>query len=771
MKKIFMFVAALAAVSCNEVALEDLTPSIGDKAEALADGTLTEIFGNESLTIAMGRSESSTRVSVDTSGEVWNTTWDSGDIICGFFAPGEGESFSEYGYLQMIDFDPEVATFEGAALEEGWMRRLYSYPGFGYSIAYVSGKLCSYVDLSTQEEGLKYTHLISASLSAEVDAEVMPTMYHVAAAADLNIRFTNVGDAEYSLTSVELLNVPVVKYISLYEDYDSESICSYTTSGTMAISVDPRSIAEYSDASTQESVKFNVHPFDVAAGGSLSIRFTFSDDMGRSYTTISEVVNESSDVVSFVRGTYNTINSICDMSTLESNSNEFTLSEISASNIPSTDNWYITDTTASTTDFAGFSAAISALSTSGRSISVTFANLEAIPAYAMFGTEESSTSFASSALSSVTAPAAKSIGDYAFYYASSLSSVSLPEVESVGNAVFCNCSNLSSINLPSATTIGDDAFYYCIALKEIDLPEVTTIGSSCFYYCSNATSISLAKVEAISDSALAYCKSMTYLYAPEATTVGSYAIRQCDALENISLPKVSYIGDHAVQYCDALTNMDFPSLVEISDHVFQGNISLVSVSLPQLQRLDEYGFAACSALESVDLPEAINIPDGTFNYCALLKEVNLPSVTFVGSVAFRGCTALETLLFPSLEEVDSQAFYSCTALKTVSMPRATTFNSYAFNYVSTIDTWELCTDPGVELLQFGKSGSLFHNGSTANTTLYIGSVNADMVDGNVLSAPLGSYSHPVQVTFKEIIIVDNSVEDEGVEDFGEGSEI
>ncbi len=769
MKKLLIWAtAAFAAVSCNEVALEDLTPSIGDKAEALADGTLTEIFGSEPLTIAMGRSNNSTRVSVDTSGEVWNTTWDNGDIICGFFAPGEGESFSEYGYLQMIDFDPEVATFEGAALEEGWMRRLYSYPGFGYSIAYVSGKLCSYVDLSTQEEGLKYTHLISASLSAEVDAEVMPTMYHVAAAADLNIRFTNVGDAEYSLTSVELLNVPVVKYISLYEDYDSESICSYTTSGTMAISVDPRSIAEYSDASTQESVKFNVHPFDVAAGGSLSIRFTFSDATGRSYTTISEVVNESSDVVSFVRGTYNTINSICDMSALESNTNEFTLSEISASNIPSTDNWYITDITASTSDFAGFSAAISALSTSGRSISVTFANLEAIPAYAMFGTEESSTSFASGALVSVTAPEALSVGDYAFYYASSLKSFSASKLTTVGSDTFYNVATLSSLNIPAVTTIGDYAFYYNSSLTEIELPELTTMGEAAFGTCKGLTTVSLPKLTIIPDSAFTYCTALTTVSTPEATYIGTYGFNQNTALQHVSFPKVEYVGKYGFSYA-GLVSMEFPELAESGDYVFR-NTSLVEVNLPKLKNIGEYDFSSCDALVKLSCAEATEIAGGAFNYSEALQEVYLPKVETIGTVAFRGCGSLTALSLPETTTVSSNAFYNCNGLKTVSLPKATTFDSYAFAYISSIETFELCTAPGVVMLQFGQSSRQFVSGSTENTTLIVGSLNSSMVDGNYFYPPI--YNGTSTYLFKEIIIVDNEVEDEsGVEDFDEGSEI
>lgn len=125
----------------------------------------------------------------------------------------------------------------------------------------------------------------------------------------------------------------------------------------------------------------------------------------------------------------------------------FYLSEISATAMPSGDDWVVLDSSASATDFAGFSAAIASLADGGRAVSVSFPNLALIPDYAIFGAKSTSSSSSFSALVGVSADVAISLGDNALY----------------------GCSGLKTLEMPSATTLGALSLYECSALETIKM--------------------------------------------------------------------------------------------------------------------------------------------------------------------------------------------------------------------------------------------------------------------------------------------------------------
>lgn len=136
-----------------------------------------------------------------------------------------------------------------------------------------------------------------------------------------------------------------------------------------------------------------------------------------------------------------------------------------------TDTWEITDSEAATTDFAGLSAAIQALSGSGREISLKFPNLDTIPNYAIFGTA-SSTSMSSTpldALASVSATKATSVGKQAFSYCTALISIDMPAATYIKEGAFSFGSSLESASLPSVTVIDEHVFYDCLSLEELYL--------------------------------------------------------------------------------------------------------------------------------------------------------------------------------------------------------------------------------------------------------------------------------------------------------------
>jgi hypothetical protein len=76
---------------------------------------------------------------------------------------------------------------------------------------------------------------------------------------------------------------------------------------------------------------------------------------------------------------------------------------------------------------------------------------------------------------------------------------------------FDGCSTLTSVSLPAATTIGNSAFSYCTSLTSVSLPAATSIGDSAFYDCSNLASVSLPAVISIGDYAFSDCTSLSTL--------------------------------------------------------------------------------------------------------------------------------------------------------------------------------------------------------------------------------------------------------------------
>ncbi len=772
MKKITLFIAAaFAMASCSEIAFDEQPLNLEGNT-ALENGTLTEIFGNDfSLKVATGNSDASTRISVDSQGDVWNTTWDENDVIAAFFAPGIDQSFTEYGYYQMTEYGAEVSTFTGAACEEGYVRRLVAYPDYYAGFAYVSGKLCAYVDLTSQVEGLKRTYMIDGELLDATSETAIPTMYHIGAAADLSLHFKNVGSREYTITSVELLNAPATIYVNLAEAIDSENLCAYTTYSSMIIDVEDRKISEYNSEEDEVSIKFNINPMSIAAGSSLTFRISLNDESGNEYCYTAEIENTTGSAVNFERSTYNTIRATCDMDNVVANYTDITLADLSATNIPETDAWTITDTTATTADFAGFSEAIAALSGTTRKIKVNFPNLEAIPAYAMFGTELESTTYASSALYSVTADAAKSVGDYAFYWASALSSASFASATSTGVSVFECCYLLSTVNLPSVVTLGDYTLASCTSLSKLDLPEVLTIGEYGCYFCSAMTELSMPKATVVSQSGFAYTTSLESVDAPEVVEIQDYGFQQ-SALTSLNMPKLTSTGTYTFSHCEFET-VELPSLKSMGTYTFSNCDTLISVYLPVVESITSGSLCNCDALVTIDAPTATYIAEGACLDDGALVNLNVPMSTYIGNTAFRFCTSLQDLYFPYVEEVGNNAFYSCTSLKSIYMPSASVFDSYAFIYITTVESFEVATAPGVMITQFGQSNSIFYSGSVANMVFTIGSLNAGyVVDDLYFNAPQYNGRTTKMGPFKEIVIVDNEVEDEsGVEDFGEGSEI
>ncbi len=141
------------------------------------------------------------------------------------------------------------------------------------------------------------------------------------------------------------------------------------------------------------------------------------------------------------------------------------LAHFSSSSYPSESNeWTITNATATADDFDGLRDAITAISESGsdRLITITFSDLKIVPARAFLaGWDQDMT-----ALSSVALPSAIELGENVFENCAGLSVIKTPKVKTVGNAAYKG-SGIKKIALPRAITVGTEAFVNCKALTSV----------------------------------------------------------------------------------------------------------------------------------------------------------------------------------------------------------------------------------------------------------------------------------------------------------------
>ncbi len=742
MKHRFLFAAALlfAATSCVENTIEDYVTPFVEGDLAAFNGVLTELSGNEgSITVAM--SDASTRISVDATGEIWNTTWDSTDKLIAFYAPAGASSFTYYSSLYMDEYDPEVSTFYGSTDYAGWSRRLVYCPG-EMEYIYANSKIYLNADITNQQEGLKHTFMIDSEYVTVAESDTAtPSMLHINAAADLHIRFTNVPEGYY-LNSVELEKVLVAVYADLMiSDIDHDDFIVAYLRNSMFIDVEDRTVAEYSDEEDEESIKFNLIPFDIEAGDGLDIKFHFVDDLGYSYYATTTITNDSSSAISFKRGTYNTIYSTCDMSELVSNNVESTLSELSATSYPELDTWIITDTTAADSSaFDGLDAALSAVATAdaSRRISLIFSNLESLP---------------DNALASC---------------ATSLSSVNAPEATSIGASGFSSCSALTTVNFPKVVTVGENAFYYCTSLTSVSLPAAESVGGYSFCMCSSLESITLESVQTVGEQAFYYASNLVSVSFPEALTIGDYSFYKLENLATISMPKLMEIGQYAFRYCYGLTSVEFPAVESISYYAFRDCTSLESISFPKVQLIENYTFADCSKVTVVDMPELITVNNGAFHGVPI-TTINMPKVEYVGTSVFNGAQFVDVEL-PSVTWLGGQSFSNCDKMETLRLPSLAKIYISTLPGCSSLKTFEMASNEGVEISHFGSwNYNLFEDTTMSELTFITSDTNESRVHDEVyFTAPTvsGDFEYG---PFKEIVIV--RYEDSGVEDFNEGSEI
>ncbi len=490
------------------------------------------------------------------------------------------------------------------------------------------------------------------------------------------------------------------------------------------------------------------------------------------------------------------------------NSSPEMLVEYSINSFPTkSDTWVITDTTATTEDFAGLSAVIEYISENEpeRQITLEFPNLEAIPAYAIFGKSSASTSdFALGALVGITAPKATSIGESAFTRCDSLTSVDFPQVTEIGDNAFSNCSSLTSVDFPLVTDIGEYAFSQCDSLTSVDFPLVTDIGDYTFWDCRGLTSVDLPQVTEIGEGAFLYCIGLTSVDFPLVTTISRSAFWDCRGLTSVDFPQVTEIGEGAFWSCDVLTTMSlatgsgvklssvdsdafqFTTTTNITLTVGSSNSSYVSGSTLTVGDFRaEFKEILIDDVAQEEAPTFLSeysttrYPTATDTW--VIEDATATTEDFAGlSAAIEYVTNNETsrqitLEFSNLESIPAyaifgessasdtfasgavvgvvaskatsigvEAFAYCTKLASVTFSEVTSVGSSAFAYCTSLADVSLATNSEVKLSSVDSDS--FISTATIVITLNLGSANSDYVSGSILT--VGDFS----AEFKEIYL-------------------
>ena len=90
----------------------------------------------------------------------------------------------------------------------------------------------------------------------------------------------------------------------------------------------------------------------------------------------------------------------------------------------------------------------------------------------------------------ISLPAAKSIGFRTFEKDALLESVSLTSATEIGSYAFSKCSSLKSVELPNVVNIGSYAFEQCYTITKIELPSsLKSLGHKCFTDCQELKDI------------------------------------------------------------------------------------------------------------------------------------------------------------------------------------------------------------------------------------------------------------------------------------------
>ncbi|MDR0322727.1 MAG: leucine-rich repeat domain-containing protein [Treponema sp.] len=320
------------------------------------------------------------------------------------------------------------------------------------------------------------------------------------------------------------------------------------------------------------------------------------------------------------------------------------------------------------------------------------------------------------------ASSATSVG---FQGCSKLTSVSFPAATSIGERAFDGCSSLTSVNFPLVTSIGESAFEYCTKLTSVSFPAAISIGKRAFYECTSLTSASFPAAISIGQYTFAGCSKLTSASFPAATSIAEGAFSGCTSLTSVSFPASVNLTGNPFVWSTKLTSFTLTgtgslSTIESGKALVRNNTELVAypsasgnITLNNITSIGDSAFYVCNSLTTVSFPAVINIGNSAFERCNSLTTVSFPAVTTIGNVAFSDCTSLTSVSFPVATSIGNGPFVSCHKLTTVSFPAATSIGYSVFSGCTSLTTVSL---PAVTSTGFG----IFDSTGTIPLTITLG---------------------------------------------------
>ena len=278
-----------------------------------------------------------------------------------------------------------------------------------------------------------------------------------------------------------------------------------------------------------------------------------------------------------------------------------------------------------------------------------------------------------------------SVPSSAFQWCNSLTSVSLPAAQTIGNYAFYKCSSLTSVSLPAATSIGTQAFHTCSALTSLTFGSVVQqVGSSVFSN-SNTAGCDLNLAEDQLNPVTASGGNLMWAGAAwKSITVGDKVYTQMNGFVKLEKAGVTYAvldGQAALNVTAGILENALATETNITNFYvinqlasYQGSArsvvgeairqnvdTKITLMLADATVVPELAFFSCEALQSVSAPGAYQIGNAAFESCINLQSVeigeNAVGEITIGQYAFQNDANLGVIKFYKVvESVGNEAF-------------------------------------------------------------------------------------------------------------------
>ncbi len=281
-----------------------LAVGCGEGVDVAAGGAELPLAGSAIRLSVTANAAAQSRISVD---DGWALSWEADDKLIGWGYNSRGGS-SVYEKFSISDFDPQASTFEGefsCDSEVDHIRLVYPYERNAIG---TNSNLYS-VDLGSQQCGLSMLRMVSSDLVSIADVSSVD-MAHIGAVAIISTTFLSPSE-DYTLEGVCVEGLCSSAVVDLTQPCDAASL--YLSSSVGAIEVE---LLEPIVACDPTEVCFCIMPSTIAAGGTIEVTYTLRGVQGDLVAYTDTICNTLDMDIIFGRGTYNTINSVCDLSSI-----------------------------------------------------------------------------------------------------------------------------------------------------------------------------------------------------------------------------------------------------------------------------------------------------------------------------------------------------------------------------------------------------------------------------------------------------------------------